>query len=128
MQYNFYRHSQVICTIISVAVARTIADQDGIGMLYKGLGPTLVGYFIQVLLCNSYVVPFSTVKYRMQHSTVQNKVQYKNIYYQVQYSTVQYRMQHSTECSTVQYSIRIYITKYSTVQNSIRIYITIQYT
>ena len=32
----------------SLTVARTIVDQDGLGMLYKGLGPTLVGYFIQV--------------------------------------------------------------------------------
>ena len=38
-------------TMLSISVARAIADQDGIGMLYKGLGPTLVGYFIQVLLC-----------------------------------------------------------------------------
>jgi hypothetical protein len=30
------------------AVARTIVAQDGFGMLYKGLGPTTVGYFIQV--------------------------------------------------------------------------------
>ena len=36
----------IISTVI--AVARTIVAQDGLGMLYKGLGPTTVGYFIQV--------------------------------------------------------------------------------
>ena len=36
----------IIFTVI--AVARTIVAQDGLGMLYKGLGPTTVGYFIQV--------------------------------------------------------------------------------